>query len=799
MSDCRRDHVRSRASCALALALALALACACALPAARAAKTVEAKAGDANAAAAREAAQAASTPGQVAADPAQAWTRFLAHADLGDAYERYDAMDAVGYTLASVDADACRSHGDALRESVRQVPVSIALHRAALLCAEAVGDEAQADREAAALAALSKLALSNAGEGYYRPPIRVFSPSDIYALVATLGYEFRYDYYRLVRPERTMPLVVAAWDPDAKVEHHLAFDFIEATWAVDRDDEHAGFPIMRNDLVDAFVKGERESGEVIGEDIAAMQAAEGAGTAAERLDALREAVRHGGIASMREWLAVCRQARPSGCGEELVDALLPLAEQRQAMPMVILAMAHAEGVGVAKDMKAAQALLEAADRRWYRRGASVVYAQLQARIGGAADDSFVLERLRLAEAAGNVDAALLRVVRQIIARPQGALSPAQRELLSRPAANGTGMGLAILAGYHEQAGDKAAQQTARRQAAEAGNATMQRELAYALRREVRDAHPGTPRGTEMAAEAQAWLEAAAQGGDALAMRTLSQAAWQRGEWRAATNWLLAAASAGDVDAIHDLAMAYESGRPELKGDIATAVDLYESMATTPDAQGARARRRLAQLSIQGRGMKRKPERAVALLRDDADRGDVESQTLLGALLLEGVDGLSADPDAGMRWMERAIAAGSNRARNALAQWLHSGKGSSVERRRRALALLREADPAGDDFDNLRNSHAWMLCVSPYDDVRDPVAGWALAQRMLAAGSLDPAELDTVAACQAADGDFAGAARRQQQAIDALPKDAQGRPDGGRGMFDRLALYRAGKAYRESAP
>jgi len=329
---------------------------------------------------------------------------------------------------------------------------------------------------------------------------------------------------------------------------------------------------------------------------------------------------------------------------------------------------------------------------------------------------------------------------------------------------------------------------------------MQRELAYALRREVREAHRGTQAGADTTAEAQAWLEAAAQGGDAPAMRTLFRDAWQRGEWRTATNWLLAAVAAADADAIYDLAGAYESGRPGLDGDFATAVNLYETMATVSGADGAPARRRLAQLSVAGRGVKRKPERAVTLLRDDADRGDADAQALLGALLLEGADGVPADPAAGMRWMERAIAAaGSNRARVAFAQWLHSGAGSTAERRRRALAVLREADPKGDDADSARNSEAWFLCVSAHDDTYDPAAGWAIAQRMLASSSpLQPGELDTIAACQAANGDVAGAAERQQQAIDALPKDAQGRPDGGRGMFDRLALYRAGKAYRESA-
>ncbi len=65
------------------------------------------------------------------------------------------------------------------------------------------------------------------------------------------------------------------------------------------------------------------------------------------------------------------------------------------------------------------------------------------------------------------------------------------------------------------------------------------------------------------------------------------------------------------------------------------------------------------------------------------------------------------------------------------------------------------------------------------------------------GKLDPAELDTVAACHAATGDHAHAARPQQRVIDGLPLDTAGKPQGGQGIFDRLELYRAGKAYIET--
>lgn len=87
-------------------------------------------------------------------------------------------------------------------------------------------------------------------------------------------------------------------------------------------------------------------------------------------------------------------------------------------------------------------------------------------------------------------------------------------------------------------------------------------------------------------------------------------------------------------------------------------------------------------------------------------------------------------------------------------------------------------------------------MSAHDDTRDPAAGLVIAKQM-EDGKLDPAELDTVAACHAATGDHAHAARLQQRVIDGLPRDAAGKPQGGQGIFDRLELYRAGKAYIET--
>jgi hypothetical protein len=224
----------------------------------------------------------AATPEEVVADPQRVWTRFLAEAELGAAYERYDVVDAVGYDGKSVQADACRDQAQTLREAVVAVPVSIAVHRVAMLCAEATGDDAAADRETAALAALSKYALATRGDTNWHRPIAVLSPRDIYALIAVLGYEFLYEYYNDLHPARYFPLVVAVWDTQAKVERHLAFDFVDAAFSIDRDDAYAGFPFQRNLLADAFLKGQSKGDSIAAADLLAAQASFISGTNVEK-------------------------------------------------------------------------------------------------------------------------------------------------------------------------------------------------------------------------------------------------------------------------------------------------------------------------------------------------------------------------------------------------------------------------------------------------------------------------------------------------------------------------------------
>lgn len=738
-----------------------------------AAKTGNAKAGNAGAA----------TPEEVAADPQRVWTRFLAEAELSAAYDHYDVIDAVDYDGTVVDADLCRDQTQALREAVVAAPVSIAVHRVAMLCAEAVDDDATAEREAAALAALSKHALSTRGDAGWHRPIPVLSPRDIYALLSLLGYEFSYEYYKTIHPRRYLPLVVAAWDPEAKVERHLAFDFIDVAFSLDRDDEYTGYPIQRNLLADAFLQAQSKSNEVSAVDMLASQEAFSADSKPGGLAHLREGAARGGVMSLSSWLVFCGTEDVPGCEDGLVDALLPLAERRQAAPMTLLAVAYAEGIGVKRDRKAAEALLDAADKRWHERGASLLFAALVTRLHPGVRNDVAMARLRKAIEAGNADAEVLWLAGELTYDDNRVLTAQEIGVLERPSNNQLGLGYATLAEYYKKRGMTAQMRAAANAAADHGHAASQRARAVML---FSDGGKQVPR--------EAWLKDltdAAQSGDAFAMRLLASDAVDAKQWKAAKGWLLAAVSDGDLDALYDIADLHAIENTGLPDGIDHAVRIYEALAADAGDGGARGRRRLASLAMDGRGMKRNPKRAVEWLQADATRGDAQSQLQLAGMHLQrAFDG--ADVAEGRRWIERAIASGSTDAKAAYGGWLIGWKDATREERSRGLTLLRGIADSGDL--GARNNLAWALCVSPVEGVRDPAAGLVIAKTMDADPSLPSGFVDTVAACYAATGDFAAAVRLQQRAIDGLPRDDKGKPQGNQGMFDRIELYRSGKAF-----
>lgn len=724
---------------------------------------------------------------QEAPDAARMWDAFLAKATAEQATDALGVLDDVGYTLTGVDADKCREHAKALAKAQEDAPVSIAVQRGVLLCAEATGDHAAAERATATIAALARLAFREADRGAWPRPVRILAPADAYALLASAGLEFRYEMYNQLRPAPYFPLMVAAAPADGDgPERVLQFDYVDVLQAIDRKDPSYGTPRLRLAYADAFVEGAAKRGEIVAVDLQAVKDALGEDGAAAQVAALKNAALEGGLHAASTWLAVCSHTPFKGCADGLVDALLPQAEARHAYAMMLLAGAYQEGIGVARDPKAAAAMLDAADRRWEHRGASVSFVQFEAMLHpGEPLDPSLRKRLEDAAAAGHPSARVMALAVDI-ARKDGkyALTPADEALLSDPANNGTGQGLMLLAGWYESR-DKAKSDAYLRRAADDGNSGALRILAMRLR-DAQGNRPPTP-------EMIAWFEKAANGGDVTAMRYLAWRAWSNGEFRRAEDWVVPAAAQGDVESLFFLGSLWAGGYKDMSGDAERSVALYKSLAEVP-GQGARARRLLASLAIEGKGMPKDPAKARDWLAKDAEAGDVESQADLGSRLLYGDSLGRKDEAAGRKWLERAIAAGSTEAMGQYGLWLHNHGKDAGERARGVQLSKQAADKDGQE--SILNNLAWMLCTSTHADVRKPADGMVYTRRLEAIPDLGLSTLDTVAACYAAAGEYPRAVELQEQVVASLKRFPDPSAETLKRMEERLALYRAGKPYIE---
>jgi TPR repeat protein len=713
------------------------------------------------------------------------WNRFLATANATDAINAYDVLEQVGYDADKVDAAACTAHSDAMAKAIATVPVSLAIRRADYLCAQATGDGGHAEQAIVALLALSREALSSSGNYHAGKPIRVLAPADATALVLSSGMEVAYLYYPWLHPRRYYPLVIAARDPQTGVERHLAFDFVDASYTIDRKDPMSGFPILRNYWANGYIQNSAKQRQSFAQDIQAVLKSN-AELGDAKLVALREGAAAGGLESMKYWLEVCAFRQTPHCGDGLVDALLPRAEKHYAYPLLLLAMAHLQGIGVERDPKTAWALLDDADRHWQGGGAIEQFTRILFDMDDKARlPAPLIARLERAEAQGNHFWKWLQIRQAFEANPKAPLDAAQIAFFSDPARNELGEGDAELADRYEAQGDLPQMLASMRKAAEAGSAGAQVRYGYAL-----DA--GDYGLTPDHVEARQMLERASHGGAADAMRRLALWAEREGRWSDAEKWQLAAAAAGDVDALMGLAELYVDERPGVSGNLAQGVDTYRDLDRVGYARGRRA---LARLALEGRGMPRDPEKAKAWLLADAQKGDPESERQLAQAYLNGDFG-TVDEAEGVRWMEQAIGAGSTNAINNLASWLYNQK-ASPQARKRAVELWLKGDAS--DNETSRNDYAWALCTGEDADL-DPPLALKLLRKIGTRRQMDTSIRDTLAACYAASGDFAQATLLQADVIAQVEQLTAHEPIDVRakrlkGFQERLALYKASRRYR----
>lgn len=727
----------------------------------------------------------------VATDPAGAWTHFLAHGDGSKAYKAYAALEEVGYDGNVVDPAACGTQGAQLRAAIQDAPISLALRRAAMLCAEAAGDDAAAEREMVALAALAKEAFAPWKETANSRPIRVLRPQDGSALMLALGLEPRYAYYPWWRAQRYFPVVAVAWDPELKVERQLRLDFLDATVAVFREPQ-SKYPHYRSEVVDALLGAMRENDVAEAVDALAWKEGRATDDPAAKIAKFRMGATVGGVQSARTWLMYCsEQDAVAHCGDGLVDTLLPLAEKQHAWPTMLLAYAYANGIGVKRDEAMAMQLLDAADARTWRHFASLEYALLWTEAhDSTALPKPVLEHLDRAIQAGNEDARMLRIALRIAGEPTTKLDEQDIAFLSQPSQNGRGEGYAVLSRWAEKREAEAEHKRWRKLAADAGQPSAQADEGYAIAYD--------DDGPKDLARGLAYIEKGAQGGNGWAARLMAWAEGDRKDYAAAESWLVDTARLGyDLDAVLQYAALFEWERPGVSGDAKRAVEIYEHLAGYGKAE---ARRRLALMALQGRNMPKDPAKARAWLEPDAKAGDHESEGLLGILLL-GETGTPKEEAEGVRWVERAIAGGDPETSAQYAQWLFYRKATDASRAK-ALEVWRTGMRNKDD--GAANNFAWMLCSTRNDAYRDPKAGMDAVREMGDVDDLGWGYQDTVAACRAASGDFAGAVALQKHVVEQWLEQIDGRPADAdndkqtRDLKDRLALYEAGKVFIQSA-
>lgn len=718
-------------------------------------------------------------------DAAAMWADYLAHGD----YEKsgdLGVFDEVDYDGRSVDADKCRAQAAQVREVVAVLPVSIAARRLAFLCAEATGDEATAERELAVLAALSRYALKQAGDPAVAAPIRVMIPADVYSLIYSSGMVPGSDYYPYLTPLRFFPHVVAAVDEKTGNERHLAFDYVDPSFQMLSG--KYPYPITRTWLANAFVRGAAEADLLAAVDLAALQAGRLAGPA-DRVAKLRGAAARGGLQSAEGWLLMCATRKTEHCSESLPDSLLSLAESKEALPMVLLAYAYIDGVGVTADPKAGWALLDAADRRWSDAGALVKFASLWISVHDHGRFPPEFQKRLDAAAERGVRAARRVQVRQHL---DTGMSQADIDFLSAPEENALGRGYAVLARHYftGPTKDEAKAWEWTRKAAQAGDPEAQGELAVALYGGHR---PGIARDV---AQALALAKLGAHGGSRSAALVMGMESAQQGDYAASEGWMLAPAADGDTTALLGLAELYSEERPGVTEKLPRAIEILEELAGTTEA-GPRARRQLAQLAKEGRGMPKDLARARQWVLADAEANDKDAQLFLAGTYLMPDEG-KPDETQGLRWLQRAIDNGSDMAVVQYASWLYYDR-NTAQSRSQAVAMLDKAATAGNS--GAINNYAWILCTSPLPEQYDPKRGMALIGKL---GSFDrarPGPTDTLAACHAANGDFATAVKLQEVAARQLraaeaPEDAAKRGNRTAGYERRLALYKAGKRYQE---
>ena len=706
-----------------------------------------------------------------------AWRELLDRGDYRVVMDSYEPVSALYDARGAFDATRCPAQAEALAHALVVNGAGVAVWDAGWRCAEAAGDATLARDRRDRFEALLRHAFESLPPPAGDWPIRVISELDIDVIVESTGMKVLHYYYTFPAQWRWMPVIAVLWDEERQREHVLAFDYID-TWVRLKQHAHpdARYPKFRVDLALAVINSlGKRSGTPAANVFDVMQAGHET-TRAATVDTLQRLARGGHYGALLALGATCVEPPDPACAKRYVDVLLPYAEKRESSPLLALARAYRLGAGVQRDDRAIATLLDAADARLGGVRGRILYARKNAGpLGTAALPGAVMAPIEAAARRGDADAQQAWTKATETTR----WSPAQRDAALAAAKSGLPEAQwrwsRWLALQHRD--DEALEWLERAASADVTDAQVDLAKHYDTRAD--------DTGKQRAAW---WYARAAQDGNVDAMRWLYRYHEARGAMPEAARWLDSAAYAGDKGAKLDLARLYLRGLKDV-GSPKEAADIYRELGKTAD--GVQARVELGGLMYSGYGVARDVAGAEQLFRADA-AGNADAQLALALLLIHEKDATPARLEEGRALMRKA-ARTSQIAQDQLASAFWFGRGFAQDRRE-AARLWQRLVVAGHALGI--NNYAWALCTSEDDAVVDGAKGYELALRATAGAGVPYGYLDTLAACEAADGDYDSAVRTQQRVIERFQREQPEAPSNVARFRARLELYQSKKRYRE---
>lgn len=720
------------------------------------------------------------------------WNQLLQHGDFNQVMSTYGIIPKLEGQSGNVEAKACKEHADELDAALRINPVGIALWYDAYRCAKSLQQKGLASARLRSLTDVVGFALRSAPPDWGDTPIRVLHFDDIAAFIQASGQQLANIYVDRTDGSRYLPVTIVLLDPTPPHQRTFTFDLLDSAVRMQRDPD-AQFPSFRNGMAKAIVEALARSGIPAFAQVLKLDDARADNDIKSKVKSLQEQSGQGSFIAAVTLARICLFNHDKNCGRGAVDALLPWAEQHDPVAMLWLAVAYADGDGVKADAGNARRLIEAGDRELGNNQIAFLFASLREGSSGQIDP-VVRDLIETQARAHEPHAEFVIAETARNASKKQPLSPAVRAGLQHAAEFGLPEAERLYGDELFDEHQKAEAMSWLLKAANTGDARAQLDLANRYAEQF----TSDPHGKQAMKVQELWRQwntRAAQDGVVDVMLGLGSFYMNlpggQGTLFQAQGWMQSAAQAGSVDGSLSLGDIYATNAPGLDGDAGEAAKIYQSVLDN-DPNNPNAKMGLAELLVYGNGVAKDLGEARRLRIEAANTGNSDAQEVLGSDLLYGKSG-PKNPKAGIGWLKKAMAQSNKLAAQDYADALFNGYGVKRDTGK-AIHLWQTALDQG--YLTSINQAAWNLCTTPDPTLFDPKRGMHFADALEQSFGVEATELDTVAACHAANGDFEGAIHIEEGAIAQAEQELPVPTKMLGALQERKQLFKQHKRYTE---